>query len=606
MVSPKPSVPDQRRRSGPKWRKIAALLLVVLAVGLWWGLGWFMQKALQQLMQRPPFSEAVVSDVRFDFNQARFSGVQFGLRTDAGPLSVDLEDVRIDYDLLAASIGNVKVDTARLRFAYKAPPKAADETPAETSAAASPPKLPFKNLTIENLDVQLDTPEGAAQFAGRADLDVTRQQTLQAIFQDTAQAIRLELAPDFSKVKLLVEQNAAGQLLRLDYQRLDQNRHRASLDADAALLLQWLKSSGLIPEKLKQSLSVSPVIQANPKLAGMKLALTAQSHDALDSLQGRLMLTRDGVYLASADLDLKTRDSRLGVDGHLDLASAEAFELAKPWLPETAKSWRLTGGQLMGTLKLGWRPQTRLSGAIYLTAYQLGLVVGAVQADEGYIRLDIEDLAQLAMALSLEVPKLALGKDTKLHDLMLKARYRQDQLTLEQATLPLFGGMLEVLPQTVKIDQFPLDLTLAVHNVDLAQLLDSLNYPDLSGTGALSGKLPLRLSPDAVEVMAGELTATVPGVLRYQGPAADSENIAFKALRNMLYHNLKASVNYRPNGEYQIGLRMEGKNPQLLSGHPVAFNLNLSGQLPELLQKGILAGDFDQSVLEQVNGKGRH
>ena len=605
MVSPKPSIPD-RHRPSPKWRKIAALLLVVLAVGLWFGLGWFMQKALQQLMQRSPFSEAVVSDVWFDFNQARFTGVQFSLQTNAGPLSVQLEDVSIGYDLVAASLGRISINKARLRFAYQPASEAAYQTPDEPAPAASPPKLPFNGITIENLDVQVDTPEGPVRFAGRADLDMTRQQTLQAIFQDTAHAIRLELAPDFSNVNLLVEQNAAGQVLQLDYQWLDQNQHRASLDADAALLLQWLKSAGLMPEKLKQSLSASPVIQANLKLTGMKLALAAQSHDALDSLQGRLMLTRDGVYLASADLDLKTRDSRLGVDGHWDLTSAEAFDLAKPWLPETTKSWRLTGGQLMGTLKLGWRPQTRLSGAIYLTAHQLGLVVGAVQADEGYIRLNIEDLAQLAMTLSLEVPKLALGKGTKLHDLRLKARYRKDQLTLEQATLPLFGGMLEVLPQTVGIDQFPLDLTLAVHNVDLAQLLDSLNYPALSGTGTLSGKLPLRLSPDTVEVMAGELTATVPGVLRYQGPATESENIAFKALRNMLYHSLKASVNYRPNGEYKIGLRMEGKNPQLLSGHPVAFNLNLSGQLPELLQKGILAGDFDQSVLEQVNGKGRH
>lgn len=605
MVSPKPSIPD-RRRPGPKWRKIAALLLVVLAAGLWWGLGWFMQKALQQLMQRPPFSEAVVSDVRFDFNQARLTGVQFSLQTGTGPLSVQLEDVRIGYDLIAAAVGNVSVDTARLRFAYQPASKAAGEAPADTPPAASPPKLPFKSLAIENLDVQVETPAGAARFAGRADLDVTKEQTLQAIFRDAGEALSLELAPDFSNLRLLVERNAAGRVLQLDYQRLDRIRHRASLEADAALLLQWLKSSELMPEKLKQSLLASPVIQANPNLAGMKLALTAQSHDALDSLQGRLMLTRDGVYLASADLDLKTRDSRLGVDGHLDLTSAEAFDLAKAWLPETAKSWRLTGGHLMGTLKLGWRPQNNLSGAIYLTAHQLGLVIGAVQAEDGYIRLDIEDLAQSAMALSVEIPKLTLGKDTTLHDLRLKARYRNDQLALEQATLPLFGGMLEVLPQTVGIDQFPLDLTLAVHDVDLAQLLDSLNYPALSGTGTLSGKLPLRLSPDTVEVMAGELTATVPGVLRYQGPAAESENIAFKALRNLLYHSLKASVNYRPNGEYQIGLRMEGKNPQLLAGHPVAFNLNLSGQLPELLQKGILAGDLDQPVLEQVNGKGRH
>ena len=97
-----------------------------------------------------------------------------------------------------------------------------------------------------------------------------------------------------------------------------------------------------------------------------------------------------------------------------------------------------------------------------------------------------------------------------------------------------------------------------------------------------------------------------PGVLHYHGPVADQENIAFKALRNLRYHSLQGKLNYKPDGEYKLGLRLEGKNPELFSGHAVAFNLNLSGQLPALLQKGILAGDFDRPILEQVKSAGKH
>ncbi|MDD5126305.1 YdbH domain-containing protein, partial [Methylovulum sp.] len=67
--------------------------------------------------------------------------------------------------------------------------------------------------------------------------------------------------------------------------------------------------------------------------------------------------------------------------------------------------------------------------------------------------------------------------------------------------------------------------------------------------------------------------------------------------------SLQAKVNYRPNGDYHLGLRMEGGNPEVLSGHPLAFNLNLSGHLPELLQRGFMAGDFERVILEEAKPK---
>jgi hypothetical protein len=101
----------------------------------------------------------------------------------------------------------------------------------------------------------------------------------------------------------------------------------------------------------------------------------------------------------------------------------------------------------------------------------------------------------------------------------------------------------------------------------------------------------------------GTLIGTRPGVLRYQGPIADKENMAFRALRNLEYHRLNAKVNYHPNGDYHLDLRLEGSNPEVLSGHALAFNLKLSGQLPELLRKGIMAGNFEQAILKEAKGQ---
>jgi len=205
--------------------------------------------------------------------------------------------------------------------------------------------------------------------------------------------------------------------------------------------------------------------------------------------------------------------------------------------------------------------------------------------------------------LEIDIPSLQLGKETKLQQLQFKAELEDQWLAVKKAELPVFGGVLEVLPTRVDIENEPLNLTLSIRKLDLEQLLQSLNYPQLSGTGIISGKLPLSLSKDSIEVIDGKLDGMRPGVLRYQGPADDS-NIAFKALRNLRYHSLQGKLNYQSTGDYQLGLRLEGKNPEVLLGHPVAFNLNLSGHLPKLLQKGLMAGDFDQPILEQIKTNG--
>ena len=401
-------------------------------------------------------------------------------------------------------------------------------------------------------------------------------------------------------------QIAGGTGLRLDAQWRDTPKQQAKLAAEAGALLNWLSNSSLIPANIRQSLATSALARAMPGMSGVKLALNVDSPDDLAHLTGRLLLTRDEDYLASADLALKTADQRLKVDAHLDLTTVEIVELFKPWLPEVVNSWRFATGHAMTTLHLQWQPGAALAGTAYLRAYQVGIGFGAVQVEDGFLQLDIQDMTRFSLTLAAEVPKLVLGKETTVRDVILQARHQDNLLTIERVELPVFGGMLNVLPTHVNIGQWPLALTLAVKDIDLARLLESLHYPALSGSGTLNGKLPLSLTADSIELTNGELEGTAPGVLRYQGPSPDAENIAFKALRNMLYHSLKASVNYRPDGEYQIGLRMEGKNPQLLSGHPVAFNLNVQGQLPELLRKGLLAGDFDQTVLKQLNTDGSH
>ncbi|MDD2740107.1 MAG: YdbH domain-containing protein [Methylomonas lenta] len=602
MSANQPASKQQKTQArGQIYRFIAVfgLFLLLTGAGVWWQRAAIMQWSLQQIL---PASTPSLSVAWLGFNQAQLSTLQFDLQTPFGLLSVDMGDIKAHYDLNAAKLESLNINKANIKLAYLPTDKLAQTDKTNSTV----PVLPFRQLSIDHLDLAVDTPWGLVSFIGHLTADYAPEKALLLTLTDDEQLIQLQLSPDFHEAKLTATQIGGKKTFVLNFQQLNQNHSEATLDADASAFLKWLTSSSLLPAQIRTDLAASSFAQANFNIAAMQLNLTAKSSDNLENINGRLLLTRNQEYLSSTEIAFNSGKTQIKLDGHLDLAAAEFISLIKSWLPDAVNSWQFTAGNIMGTYRLNWQPSAPLKSEAYLKAYQIDVAAGPVWINDGYIRLDIKhDIANLSLVLAADVPTVQLGKETTIHNLQVKAKQKNQILTLERATFPIFGGLLEILPDSVNINQPPFNLTLGVRKLDLAQLLDSLNFPELSGTGTISGKLPLRLSMDSIEVHGGSLNGTHPGVLRYQGPVADDENIAFKALRNMLYHKLQATFNYNRTGGYEMGLRVEGKNPNVLSGYPVAFNLNLSGQLPELLQKGILAGDFTQPIMEQFKKAGK-
>lgn len=587
------------------WRRFALgfglVLLSAIALGIWQRDAIF-SWAVTRLLQRAPAVEPTISGARIDADQARLSRLQFKAQTAAGPLAVDLQGVTLGYALTETRLQSLHLNNARIRFAYKPDLQSS----AGSEGGAVMPVLPLQEVVIDTLDLEIDTPQGLTRFRGRAQLQVEPDQAWLLTLEQNGELIHCKVGADLNSLQASLRQFSAQTVWDARLSRQDQQRWQAEITGDATGLVHWLTTTELMPETLRKDIDASAVLKSKPNLGGIQIELNARSNDNLQNIAGRLLLTRQQTYLASAELLFKPADGQGGVDGHLDLQAAEFVDLLKPWLPEVVKSWQFPAGNVMGTVRLKMRPKQGLKGEIYLKAHRLALTAGPVRLQDGYLRLDVKAFSPLALNAELDAPSVYLGKDTKISQFQIKAGLNQQTLTLERATLPVLGGMLEVQPAKLNIEQRPLLLTLGVKNLDLAQLLDSLNYPQLSGTGSISGKLPLRLSEDSIEVREGRLLGTRSGVLRYQAPGMGDNNLAFKALRNLRYEKLQATLNYQPSGDYQVGLRLEGKNPQVLSGHAVAFNLNLHGHLPDLLQKGIMEGDFEKPILEQVKNGRQH
>ena len=570
-------------------------------MALWWNRSAMLQLGLRQFLDRTSLLEPKFSGLRFGFDSAELAAMEFGVETGAGRLSANLENVQADFTLLDRTVQSIFVGRARLRLGYQPGSKAGADNPSARGAMV----FPLDRLTVENLDFEIATPWGLSQFIGHLDVKRTAADSLEVTFQDAKQSVVLRLGPGFRTARVSVEQAPDAKPMELNFEHLDQSDKQARLSAGAGPLIQWLSTSALVPETLREKMSASGLPRLTSGFEAMRLDLTAGTHNRFGAAQGRALLTRDGRYIASADFSM-AKPGALAADAHLEMPAAEVFELLKPWLPEMTREWRVAAGKIRANINMLWESNRIGSGAAHLTAYDLALESGSMKTEGGNIEVVIADLVHRAVELSADIRILKLGEALAARDIIVKARSIGHELAVERAALSTLGGALEVLPGTVDLDQRPIPLTLRVQDVDLSQLLASFRYKELSGTGTVSGELPLRLSLDAIELQDGILTGTRPGVLRYQGPAANRESLAFKALRNLGYQRLQAKVNYRPNGDYHLGFRLEGSNPEVLSGHPLAFNLNVSGQLPELLQRGILAGNFERPILEQVkNGSAR-
>ncbi|MDD5273749.1 MAG: YdbH domain-containing protein [Methylovulum sp.] len=557
-----------------------------------------MQEALLRLLARTPLLAPKLSGLQFGFSQANLAEMTWSLETGTGLLSAKLADVTITYDLSVPKVSAIHIRQAQLTLAYHAHNNAT----VKSATAFGTLAYPLEHLNIDSLDVTAVTEWGLSHIIGRAEINRTNTDLLQASFEMADKSLTVSLSPGFRTAQVLGKQQAGTQVFALDIEHLDQTDKQVRLRGDLGALGQWLTASPLIPEKARTKMAALGKAWLTPELALSQVMANIQTADNFASSQGQIMLTRDSRYLAKTDWAMAT-SGVVKATAHLDMSATAMLGLIQPWQPEMTHGWQLTSGQVQGTAQLRWQARRPVSGEAHVTAFDLAVAAGQIAVKQATITLDVADLGRQAVAVAVSMPALEFGKKTTVRDLHLKADYQDGKLAVSRGIGTLFGGQLAVLPATFDLKQRPILLTLQVHGVDLAQLLATLNADSLSGSGAVNGELPLSISATAIELLDGTLTGTRPGVLRYQGPVADNENLAFRALRNLQYHTLQAKVDYHPNGDYHLGLRLEGNNPEVLSGHPLAFNLNVSGQLPELLQRGIMAGDFERAVFKAAKSQ---
>lgn len=225
-----------------------------------------------------------------------------------------------------------------------------------------------------------------------------------------------------------------------------------------------------------------------------------------------------------------------------------------------------------------------------------------LEFENARLNLKSSDLVAPTFQFSGEAPAVTLANDVGVTDLSLAGRW-QSGLHLDQARFSTLGGQVKVNPFFLDPAQPEVAAELEISEIDLGQVMEMVGQEDLVGSGRLSGSIPLKLRDGELAIDNGRLKNTTLGHISYQaGEAAASQlnNIAVQALQDFRYDLIDATLNYQFDGAYSIRARIEGKNPTLYGGYPVAFNLNLSGALPGLMRASLITGDFHDEIMKQI------
>lgn len=178
----------------------------------------------------------------------------------------------------------------------------------------------------------------------------------------------------------------------------------------------------------------------------------------------------------------------------------------------------------------------------------------------------------------------------------------------------LFSGTLS-LAQPANID-FPFagnSLTILLSNLRLQDILRLYEEQGVSGTGTISGEIPLVLEKDGLRINNGKLESVEAGSIVFTSGKAEamkatSEQLAMalRLLENFNYQTLAVTTGFEPTGDMKLGVQLSGSNPAEFDGRQVNFNINLEENLYDLFKVLKLTDDITRQIEKRLQKQGRH
>ena len=176
-------------------------------------------------------------------------------------------------------------------------------------------------------------------------------------------------------------------------------------------------------------------------------------------------------------------------------------------------------------------------------------------------------------------------------------------LAIDQLEVEAIAGRIEATDLAIDTaDPKKIETVLTVEGLDLSQLLALTKVQGFTGTGRLSGQVPVRFDDGQLTITDATLSSDGSGNVQFDRsklPAAllergDIVSMALETLTDFNYDSLDMQITKSPGGEGTVNVQLAGANPDVLEGHPFKFNIALESdfdELARLITEGLATAD---------------
>lgn len=304
----------------------------------------------------------------------------------------------------------------------------------------------------------------------------------------------------------------------------------------------------------------------------------------------------------------KTGDGRLSVIVN-DMAFVPG-ELQPHDFSPLAKVAEDVSGKVDLEARAEWSREGREShGQIVLK--DIDLRVGAISVSDLDLALEVDDFNS---PISPPRQRISVGRIdagiplTNVSGLLQVRRGQPAYLLIESAQLTALGALVGIDETVVDPTRERHAVEIEISHLDLAALLEQAGPTGLSGEGTLSGTIPVEVGKDGFAIRNARLSALGPGVIRYKSTTGrdaladggEQVELMLGALEDYRFEVFDAHIEKSLNGDASLSIRMQGHNPALLDGHPVHFNVNLSGNVDPIVEALTQGQRISTDILRQA------
>ena len=582
---------------------LAAALLVAGGLALW-------GRQLAGPALRLALAEAGWAVEVLEIRSVRPGGIEFGAVRLPGEDAPAMDALRVNWswDLLRGRVRDVRIDGLQINATYID----GEFAIAGLKATGGPggDGLPFRRVELRNLHLSLQVAAGSARTTGDAVMIVRPDGVLagEATLDGSLKTAKGESISFRSVLPAWTVATQAGQpgfavesaTLTLPGQALALNRLAASF-ANSGTGLTF-RGAAEIVHTARPALVRPVAMTVAGSLMNGQLALTGDGR-ALDGLLTLTLAARHDLASGRGTGRIDVAPIRFAADG---LQPREIFPVADDRL-------RRVGGTVTAQGSAAW-DKTGVRPALTLSFDGIGFEgdLGGIAALSG--RLEFDDLLPPRTAGIQHLTATLLAPGLPGAPLDLRVGLQGETLRIERAALGLAGGHIGLNQVTLRRGA-DLEAVLEVSEVNLATGLALADVDGLSGTGSISGRIPLRVDSAGLAISGGRLLTNGPGTVKYTGtdlPAAlndlpgdggQSVRLLRQALSDFHYDEISLGLNRNPAGDGTLLIGLKGANPAVLENHPFVVNIKVEANFDRLA--AIFLGGYEAAggLLRRAAGK---